>query len=215
MSRVFLDICAYLCDYNTNGITRSVERIGLLIGDRIKFLREKNNESQAELAQHIGVAQSSIGNYERGIRIPDAETIVKLAVHFWVSTDYLLCVTDRREDVRAKKTSIGLDEQAIEKLIDWNENSPFNGKKILSALSKLILHSESLSLLRDIDLLVQYSSYSIDEDNLAAIEKLEPAIHEYGFTAVDFESYVELLIGRASVRFSEILKSIAENTPKE
>ena len=62
-------------------------------GQRLKELRKDNKLSQVELADAIGVAQSSIGNYERGDRIPDAETIVRYAKYFKVSTDYLLGLT--------------------------------------------------------------------------------------------------------------------------
>lgn len=57
---------------------------------RIKELRESAGLSQASLSEQLNIAQTSIGNYERGERVPDADIVVKLAQYFNVSVDYLL-----------------------------------------------------------------------------------------------------------------------------
>lgn len=59
-------------------------------GDRLKFLREKENMYQSELADKLGLAPSTISMYERGDRDPDTSTLTKIAEIFNVSTDYLL-----------------------------------------------------------------------------------------------------------------------------
>lgn len=85
--------------------------------DRIKELRDDRNVSQQELAEIIGVAQSSIGNYERGERIPDADVIVKLADFFKVSTDYILGRIDSKQLENAPINEVlGLNDEAIDKL---------------------------------------------------------------------------------------------------
>lgn len=43
-----------------------------------------------ELGQVIGVAESTISQYETGKRQPDYETLLKLGEYFGVSVDYLL-----------------------------------------------------------------------------------------------------------------------------
>lgn len=57
---------------------------------RLKQLREERNLKQAQLAKELNVSQGTIGNWERGIREPDFETIKILANYFDVTTDYLL-----------------------------------------------------------------------------------------------------------------------------
>ena len=57
---------------------------------RLKYLREKADITQAELAQKLDVTQQAVGRWERGQTSPDYETLKKLSVLFDVSVDYLL-----------------------------------------------------------------------------------------------------------------------------
>ena len=61
---------------------------------RLKMCRTESDISQAALAKKLGVSTSTLGNYESGIRKPDLEMLVNIAVFFDVSTDYLLGLTD-------------------------------------------------------------------------------------------------------------------------
>lgn len=60
----------------------------------LKDLRIENNLIQKELGQKLGISLSSISMYERGERQPDLETLIKIAVFFNVTTDYLLGCSD-------------------------------------------------------------------------------------------------------------------------
>jgi len=42
---------------------------------RLKLLREQKGLKQSQLADAVDLAQTSIGNYERGDRFPDSEVI--------------------------------------------------------------------------------------------------------------------------------------------
>ncbi len=67
------------------------------LGSKLRRLRIQAGLSQTELAPLIGLQESSkgyISEIENGKKIPPAETIVRIALHFQVSTDYLL-----RDDV--------------------------------------------------------------------------------------------------------------------
>ena len=64
--------------------------------ERLKFLRENSNMSQAELSKHIGVSKSSINMYERGEREPSIETLEAIADFFNVDMDYLLGKSEHR-----------------------------------------------------------------------------------------------------------------------
>lgn len=61
-----------------------------MLGDKIKILREGRNISQKELAEAIGVSDVMISMYEQDKKNPSIPTIIKIAEHFNVSTDYLL-----------------------------------------------------------------------------------------------------------------------------
>ena len=61
---------------------------------RLKEVREKANMSQKELADKLSVSQSTVGNWESGMREPNFDTIKKIAEFFDVTVDYLLGRTD-------------------------------------------------------------------------------------------------------------------------
>ena len=57
---------------------------------RLKELRFNAKLSQQALAKQIGATQKAIDFWEKGINEPKASFIIKLAIYFEVSTDYLL-----------------------------------------------------------------------------------------------------------------------------
>lgn len=67
-----------------------------ILGERLKALREGDGLTQEALAEELDITRLSVGNYERGIRTPDAETIIDIADFFEVSADYLLGRSDER-----------------------------------------------------------------------------------------------------------------------
>ncbi|RNC98263.1 helix-turn-helix domain-containing protein [Lysinibacillus halotolerans] len=68
-----------------------------LFGKKLKALRTSKKISQKEFGKLFGVAESTIGMYERDERRPDFELLNKFADYFKVSTDYLLGRTDTKE----------------------------------------------------------------------------------------------------------------------
>ena len=60
------------------------------LGERILYLRKKNNLTQKELSESINVARSSIGKIENNEVSPSAEILVELSKTFKVSIDWLL-----------------------------------------------------------------------------------------------------------------------------
>lgn len=57
---------------------------------RLKELRIKNGLNQKELAEKMGYRQNTISQWENGQRTIDADTLIKLAGFYGVSTDYIL-----------------------------------------------------------------------------------------------------------------------------
>lgn len=60
------------------------------LGLRIRWLREKKEITQRDLAQRVGYSQTMITMIEMGVREPTLEKTVKLAYVLGCSTDYLL-----------------------------------------------------------------------------------------------------------------------------
>lgn len=62
----------------------------VLLGKRIKELRNKYRFTQAELANYVGVTKSTIAAYENDSRLPSYDVLIKMADVFKVSVDSLL-----------------------------------------------------------------------------------------------------------------------------
>ena len=62
----------------------------ILLGKRIKELRNSAKFTQSELAQRVGVTKSTIAAYENDSRLPSYEVLIKMANTFKVSTDSIL-----------------------------------------------------------------------------------------------------------------------------
>ena len=58
--------------------------------NRIRDLRKKRGMTMKELGQIVGLAESTISQYETGKRQPDNETLLKLGEFFNVSVGYIL-----------------------------------------------------------------------------------------------------------------------------
>lgn len=64
---------------------------------RMKELREERQISMAEAAKRIGLPYTTYVNYEKGLREPDSEMLIKIAKFYNTSIDYLV----GRSDIRA------------------------------------------------------------------------------------------------------------------
>lgn len=62
--------------------------------ERIRNLRIDNNLSQEQLAKHLHVKQNTYSQYEIGVLNYPIEILIKLAVFYNTSIDYLLGLTD-------------------------------------------------------------------------------------------------------------------------
>lgn len=62
----------------------------VLIGKKIKELRNKNKYTQKELAEKVGVTKSTIAAYENDSRLPSYDVLIKMSEIFRTSIDALL-----------------------------------------------------------------------------------------------------------------------------
>lgn len=72
-----------------NAIKTQNSNLKIIIGKRLKELRDKHRYSQAELGYLIGVHSNTIYNYEHGIVLPPIGVLYDLAKVFKVSIDSL------------------------------------------------------------------------------------------------------------------------------
>ena len=64
-------------------------------GLRLKELREAKHLSQVDVVKRLDVTRSTISGYERNTIMPRAEQLIKLAVLYNTSVDYMLGITNR------------------------------------------------------------------------------------------------------------------------
>ncbi|WP_063478990.1 helix-turn-helix domain-containing protein [Paenibacillus glucanolyticus] len=84
------------------------------LGDRIKYLREKKEITQKELATKTGLTVVQLSRYETNDRKPDPEALKQIADVLDTNGDYLL---GRTNDSSPKITANKEDDE-IEELLD-------------------------------------------------------------------------------------------------
>lgn len=97
---------------------------------RMKELREKAGyNSQKALADYLGIAQSTVGNWESGTREPNTEMLIKLSTLFGCTVDYLLGAETAKT---ATPKDDGLDDECKELVRRFCEADE-NGRKFIWA----------------------------------------------------------------------------------
>lgn len=74
--------------------------------NKIKELRKKRGYSQKELADILFVNQTAVSQWERGATSPNQSTLIKLSELLGVSTDYLLGVSDEKDDLSSLPSNV-------------------------------------------------------------------------------------------------------------
>lgn len=64
---------------------------------RIRELREDNDEKQKDIAALLNTTQQHYSKIENGGTEITADRVIKLAMHYKVSTDYILGLTDNKK----------------------------------------------------------------------------------------------------------------------
>lgn len=118
-----------------------------MTGDKIKKLRKERGITQAQLADKLGMSQSTIGMIESGQNNGSTETLTNIAKYFKVPIDYLLS-TEERLDLAMNVISKvkELSEKALSKPgIDFSNTiypicSNFDGEKFTGEEQKEIVN---------------------------------------------------------------------------
>lgn len=135
-----------------------------MLGVRIKKLREDAGMTQTELGARLNMSGSAITQYEKEIRRPSPELLVRIAEVFNVSTDYLLGYGDdskRKSAVRIPvlgSVRAGIPLEAQEEILDYEEISEsfarsgkFFALRIQGNSMEPILHERDVIIVRQQD----------------------------------------------------------------
>ncbi|MBO5228496.1 MAG: helix-turn-helix domain-containing protein [Lachnospiraceae bacterium] len=77
-----------------------------MLAENLKVLRKQKGFSQEELAVRVNVVRQTVSKWEKGLSVPDADALVKLAEVLGVSTSELL-----GEEVKNEGNSLEVAEQ--------------------------------------------------------------------------------------------------------
>lgn len=64
---------------------------------RLRDLREDHDLTQTEIASYLNIKQNTYSQYENGVRQIPNELLVKLALYYHTSVDYILGLTEQTE----------------------------------------------------------------------------------------------------------------------
>lgn len=82
------------------------------IGSRIRHLRIRNNMSQNQVANLLGVSQVAIAKYEKGAVALSSSTLLWYADYFGVSMDYLFGRSGKEGRILEDNVLAAIQEQA-------------------------------------------------------------------------------------------------------
>lgn len=68
------------------------------ISRRIKYLRELNDIKQNTMARDLNIPRSTLSEYECGKKIPTLENLIRIALYFNVSCDFIIGIGDYLND---------------------------------------------------------------------------------------------------------------------
>lgn len=68
------------------------------LGEKLTKLREEKGHMQRDVAAKLGIAPNTLSGYERDLRSPDPDTLIKLANFYNISVDCLLGLKEMDEN---------------------------------------------------------------------------------------------------------------------
>ncbi len=151
----------------------------MTFSDKIKNLRFEKKLTQEEIAEKVGIGQSTYAQYESGKRKPSPEKLEKLAKVLNVSPNYLLGWED---ESNMDKMTIYIDkliENTVNEKIVWKYIEPYLDDDDIERYSEY--HRE---LFRE---LTEYDNYVVEEGG--RYETYECAFSK---TAILFHCYTEI-----------------------
>ena len=157
--------------------------------ENLKAARKKSGKTQKEIADSLGVGQSTYKNYECGLREPNGDTIVALANLFGVTTDYLLGRSDVNPMENLKEGNT----------VHWCETLKLLREKSGESMSKT---AEFLGIPKG-----TYASYEYG--------KREPNIEMISKIARHFGVTTDYLLGREPAPERDDLSTVVKNSGVE
>ena len=109
------------------------------VSEKLHELRISKGVSQKELADSLGVAQSSVNYWEKGQRDPSITVVKKIAEYFGVSMDYLMEIDGICDYAHTIAAHFDGDEYTEEELAKIKEFAEFvkSQRKVIDGLEEV------------------------------------------------------------------------------
>lgn len=170
--------------------------------ERLKLLKEICGKTQAEIASELEITPQTLSYYFNG-REPNYDMLIKLAKYFNVSTDYLLGVSDHKNNDQIKKRN-----ENYNKLIELLENEYALNSEIFRFINYIYnrfnLTERKFIINNLFQLLAYYNSAILHLSEIKPhIEKicsdLEKTSDRFSFIGDSDSSYLKSVIAQTSI----------------
>ena len=112
----------------------------LSIQEKLKDLRIEKGLSLQELSEQTGISRASLGNYETDdYKEISHKAIITLANFYGVTSDYLLGITENRDQHPFPADELGIDDETVDLLK--------SGKLNVRLICEMIKHPEFINFL--------------------------------------------------------------------
>ena len=125
---------------------------------------EQSNLNQKQIAKEIGINQSQISRYLKGI-LPDIKTVVKIADYFNHSIDYMIGLIDNEEKPSKKGYNPSMFYKNYQYLLNKNNTTHYQlaKNKIVCETSLRLWKKDTLPKFEVICNIAYYLGGSVDE----------------------------------------------------
>lgn len=113
------------------------EELAIFIGNKIKEYRKLKGLTQKELAKAVGMGDTTIANYEKGLRTPKKNTLFKLANAFDISIDDLFPPIESAKP-KQNITKVNFDPRQAILLSNYNKLNDNRKNKLVQTSEKLL-----------------------------------------------------------------------------
>lgn len=111
-----------------------------VLHERIKFIREKHNFTQKDVAEQLRMDRAAYSRYETDERKIPVDAIKKLAKLYHLSSDFILGLSANPEYIDFENFSTGLSEKAMNNLQQIYESNNNSLKGINKLLESDLVH---------------------------------------------------------------------------
>lgn len=117
------------------------EELAIYIGNKIKEYRKLKGLTQKELAKAVGMGDTTIANYEKGLRTPKKNTLFKLANAFDISIDDLFPPIESAKP-KQSITKVNFDPRQAILLSNYNKLNDNRKNKLVQTSEKLLAEEQ-------------------------------------------------------------------------